>query len=74
MSPASYQTAPPRNVWNSVFGFQCCDACYEHALYRDVSFLPPESGNRCNRGSDVVKEAVFRCDGTCGAVTDDDAI
>ena len=29
MSPTSYQTAPPRNMWNSVFGFQCCDVGYE---------------------------------------------
>ena len=27
-----YQTAPPRNMWNSVFGFQCCDVGYELAL------------------------------------------
>ena len=31
MSPTSYQTAPPRNVWNSVFSFQCCDVGYECA-------------------------------------------
>ena len=32
MSPTSYQTAPPRNMWNSVFGFQCCDVGYKSAF------------------------------------------
>ena len=29
MSPASYQTAPPRNVEMLFFSFQCCDVGYE---------------------------------------------
>ena len=37
MSSTSYQAAPPRNMWNSVFAFQCCDVGYEQALSMAVS-------------------------------------
>ena len=42
MSPASYQTAPPRNVEMLFFSFQCCDVGYELAFLlsgRLVSFV-----------------------------------